>query len=407
MELYYPLVLDGATGTELQKRGYDGSVSAEAWVLEHPEVIHDLDDAYIKAGSDIVYSPTFGANPIKLEENGIFNQTADFNRRLVETAKEGISGRCLIAGDISPTGKFLAPLGDLAFEELVDLYTEQAKGLEAAGVDLYVIETIMTVPEARAALLAVRSVSDKPVLVSFTTDANGKTLTGTDATAALVIMQGMGVDAFGLNCSVGPDDMLTQIRRLREYATVPLAAKPNAGLPIVEDGKIVYKLTAEELAGFVPAFAEAGVMLFGGCCGTTPEHVKAIREALEGVPMVKPAPAAHLAGKVVCATEKQVFVLDPGIRVSEVLTCDAGLEDRIDEAMDGAAPVIAIEIKSRDDLDEFGACQYAINKPLCLVCEDADLLERALRLYQGRALYAGGLPDEALAPLARKYGLIY
>ena len=406
MELYYPLILDGATGTELQKRGYDGSIAAEEWVLSHPEAIHGLHQAYIEAGSDIVYAPTFGANPVKLEEHGIYNQTAEMNRRLVETDREGTGGKCLIAGDLSPMGKFLVPLGDLGFEEMVDFYREQVKGLEEGGVDLYVIETIMTVPEARAALLAVREASDKPVLVSFTSDENGRTMTGTDVQAALVILQEMGIDAFGLNCSTGPKEMLVQLRRLRDYAKVPLAAKPNAGLPVVEDGKTVYKLTAEELAGFVPSFAETGVMIFGGCCGTDPSHIRAISKALHGVPMVKPQPAERLRGRIVAATEKDVFELDPEIRVSRVLDCDRDLEDRIDEAMEDPSPVVAIRIGSAADLDEFAVCQYAIRKPLCLVCEDAKLLERALRLYQGRAIYAGDLPDDALLPLARKYGLI-
>ncbi|MBR4090584.1 MAG: homocysteine S-methyltransferase family protein, partial [Mogibacterium sp.] len=192
MELYFPLILDGANGTELQKRGYYGSKCTEAWVLEHPEVMKQLQKEYIEAGSDIVYAPTFGANRVKLEENGFFNMVKDFNKRLVEISKEAAAGKALVAGDIATSGKFLAPLGDISFSELYDMYHEQAEAMEEAGVDMFVIETIMTVPDARAALLAVKDVSDKPVLVSFTCDENGRTLTGSDVRAALVIMQGMG-----------------------------------------------------------------------------------------------------------------------------------------------------------------------------------------------------------------------
>ena len=215
MELYFPIILDGANGTELQKRGFDGSVCTETWVLEHPEVMQQIQIECVEAGSDVVYAPTFGANRVKLEENGIFNQVADYNKRLVAVSKEAVGGKALIAGDIATTGKFLAPVGDVTFDELYEIYYEQALALEEAGVDMYAIETIMTVPDARAALLAVRDVSDKPVIVSFTCDEKGRTLTGSDVLAALVIMQGMELDVFGLNCSTGPDEMVKQAERLR------------------------------------------------------------------------------------------------------------------------------------------------------------------------------------------------
>lgn len=404
MELYFPLVLDGANGTELQKRGYDGSMCAEAWVLEHPEVMKQLQREYVDAGSDIVYAPTFGANRVKLEENGIFNQVRSFNAELTCISRDATDGKALVAGDIATTGKFIAPLGDLTFDDLYDIYHEQAEALEEAGVDMFVIETIMTVPDARAAMLAVRDVSDKPVLVSFTCDENGRTLTGTDICAALVILQGMGADAFGMNCSTGPAEMLPQFRRLREFAEVPLAVKPNAGLPEVVEGRTVYGCSPEELAGYTGAFAEAGAAMFGGCCGTGPEHIRAIRESLAGFELRRPQP--EHTERIVCATEKDVFVLDPGMEAANVLKCDAGLEEAVRSENKNDSTVIAVSIDSEDDLDEFAAAQYAVRKPLCIVCEDAGLLDRALALYQGRAMYAGGLSTGALEPLVKKYGLI-
>ena len=231
MEIRFPLILDGATGTELQKRGYGGDVSAEQWTLEHPDVIVGIQRGYVAAGSQVLYTPTFGANRQKLEERSIFNQTADYNRRLAALSREAAGGKAWIAGDLAPTGLFLAPLGEASFEDLVDIYTEQAAGLEAAGVDLYVIETMMTLSDARAAVLAVRSVSDKPIFVSFTCDESGRSLSGTDVTAALTVLQGMGISAFGLNCSTGPEQMLVQLRRLREYARVPLIPTPVCPSP--------------------------------------------------------------------------------------------------------------------------------------------------------------------------------
>ena len=264
MELRFPLILDGATGTELQKRGYTGDVCAEQWTLDHPDAIIDIQRGYVAAGSQVVYTPTFGANRRKLEESGLFNCTADYNRRLAELSAQAVQGKALRAGDMSPTGAFLAPLGDVSFEELVDIYTEQAAGLERAGVDLFVIETMMTLSDARAAVLAVRSVSDKPIFVTFTCDENGRSVSGTDITAALVVLQGMGIDAFGLNCSAGPEQILLQLKRLREYARVPLIAKPNAGMPTIVNGKAVYDCTPEQFTALVPDMLASGVMIFGG-----------------------------------------------------------------------------------------------------------------------------------------------
>ena len=403
MELTFPLILDGATGTQLQKRGYTGEECAESWILKHPDAILEIQRGYVAAGSQVIYAPTFGANRVKLESHGLPGKVREYNLRLAALSKQAADGRAWVAGDIAPTGLFLYPLGETSFEELVDIYTEQAAALEEAGVDLFVIETMMTVAEARAALLAVKSVSRKPVFVSFTCDEHGRTLSGTDVTAALVILQGMGADAFGLNCSTGPKEMLVQLKRLREYATVPLIAKPNAGLPQVLDGETVYDCPPAEFAALAGEMAEAGVCIFGGCCGTDSGHVAAMAAAAREL---KPcAPAPEHGDLLPCATEKEVFFLDPAAEHGAVLPCDEQLEDALAEAQE-EAEMVAIAIQNTEELDNFADCQFMITKPLCIVCDDAGLLEEALRLYQGRALYEGSLSEEELLPLCRKYGLI-
>jgi len=404
MELHFPIILDGATGTQLQLRGYAGGISAEQWVLEHPEAIEDLHSKYIEAGSQVVYAPTFGANRVKLEESGVFNQVSEYNHRLVEIAKKNADGRALVAGDISSTGKILAPLGDTRFEELYEIYLEQAEALEDAGVDLFVIETMMSVPEARAALLAVKSVSSKPVFVSFTCNENGRTVMGTDPAAALVLFQRMGVDIFGLNCSTGPDQMLKQIRRLNRYAEVPLMAKPNAGLPQIVNGETVYDCPPDEFTALQDEFAAAGVGVFGGCCGTSPDHVRLIAEKAKHGPFVRPEP--DFGGKIAVPTEKDLYLLPPDLEIGRIYPCDDLLEDAFDEVDDSDDLIMTIEIKSEDELPDFEDVQFAIPRPLCILCNDAELLEKALRLYQGCAIYAGDLGDEELVPLSRKYGLI-
>jgi methionine synthase I (cobalamin-dependent) len=404
MEIRFPLILDGATGTQLQKRGYMGDMSAEQWVLENPESIIEIQKSYVEAGSNVLYSPSFGANRRKLEEHGIFNKTAEYNRRLAQLSQKAADGRAWVAGDISPTGMFLSPLGEASFEELVDIYTEQAAGLEEAGVDLFVIETMMTLSDARAAVLAVRSVSDKPIFVTFTCDENGRSLSGTDVAAALVVLQGMGISAFGLNCSAGPDQMLTQLQRLREFARVPLIAKPNAGMPQIVDGKTVYDCPPEEFAGYVQPMLEAGVAVFGGCCGTTAEHIAALRAALENAKFVRPAP--QHSDMLPASTEKNTACLPVDAKHGRVLEVSGNLEDDISDELDSAEAMIAIHLAGWDDIDAFADCQYMISKPLCIICDDADVLESALRVYQGRALYEGPLAEAELLPLCGKYGLI-
>ena len=294
-------------------------------------------------------------------------------------------------------------MGTASFAELLEVYTEQAAALENAGVDLFVIETMMTLAEARAALLAVKNVSSKPVFVSFTCDAQGRTLTGSDVMAALQVMQGMGADAFGLNCSVGPEEMLVQLQRLHEIARVPLIAKANAGIPEIVNGETVYDCPPERFTGCMEAMAQAGVSIFGGCCGTDSGHVAAMAAAAQTLEPCAPAP--EHGDLLPCATEKEVFFLDPAAEHGAVLPCDEQLEDALAEVQE-EEEMVAIAIQNTEELSAFADCQFMITKPLCIVCDDAGLLEEALRLYQGRALYEGGLSEEELLPMCRKYGLI-
>ena len=402
MNITFPLILDGAMGTQLYKAGLPRGTCPEQWILEHPEAALKIQRAYVKAGSQVIYAPTFGANSVMLESHGLFSKVEEYNLRLVELARTAADGKALVAGDISSLGAMLYPLGDRSFEEIYEICLEQAAALEKAGVDLYAVETMTNIAEARAAVLAIKAVSTKPIFVSFTCDENGRTMMGSDVCAALLILQGLGIDAFGLNCSTGPDKMLPQIRRLAKYACLPLLAKPNAGLPKTVDDSTVYTVDAAEFAAYVPALAEAGVNIFGACCGSDESFIYAIREKLNGLSMKEPSP--EVTDLLPCATEKEAFPLDSAVVCESIFACDDELEDNICELDEGE--VFGIEITSLADVAAFSDVQYAIRNPLCLVCDDAGLLEKALRAYQGRALYDGTLPEEELLPLAEKYGLI-
>ena len=257
--------------------------------------------------------------------------------------------------------------------------------MEEAGVDLYVVETMVCLSDARAAVLAIREVSDKPVFVSFTCAENGKTMMGIDIVAALVTMQGMGVDAFGLNCATGPEDMVTQLRRLSEYAQVPLIAKPNAGVPEVIEGKTVFNFTPEQFTACVDEMAALGVLIFGGCCGTTEEHIKALAEKVAAAKPVFPQPKNR--DRLTAATERKAFALPLDAVPGKNTAC--------------------VEIATAEELKKFEETWSEISDALCIKCEDAELLEKALRIFQGRALYEGGIDEAVLADLAEKYGLIY
>ncbi len=403
MNITFPLLLDGAMGTQLVRHGYISGTCPEQWSLEHPDEVLAIQRAYVDAGSQILYAPTFGANSACLEKYGLFNKVKDYNLALVALARQAAADKALVAGDISSIGAMLYPLGDASFEDMVSVYREQAEALEEAGVDLFVIETMTNLAEARAAVLAVKEVSRKPVFVSFSCSENGRTMTGTDVCAALLVMEGMGIDAFGLNCSTGPKEIAAQMRRLSELTVLPLIAKPNAGLPVTQNGKTVYTVSPEEFASFVPALAASGVSLFGACCGSDERFIAALKRALEQVSGARPPFPESEA--LPCATEREAFLLQPDSAVTVILPCDENLE----EALTDIEPeeLIGIEIASEEDLATFADCQYAVANPLCLLCEDVSILEKALRCYQGRALYEGSLSEEELLPLAQKYGLIF
>lgn len=404
-----PILLDGATGTQLQQRGMPQGVCTETWVLEHPDALLDLQRAYVEAGSQVLMAPTFGANRANLSHHGITGRTAELNKALVALSKQAAGGKALVAADLSPTGLFIPPFGETPFDELVDIYAEQAKACAEAGADLFVVETTMTMPEARAAVLAVKSVSDKPVWVTFTCDENGRTLSGTDVLAALIVMQGLGVSAFGLNCSSGPEAMLEQLERLTPYAAVPLIAKPNAGLPQTENGRMVYRCPPEEFVGYVDKMAAAGVRIFGGCCGTTPEHIAALKQAVARVDF-SPFKAPERDPDVIpCASEKEARFITPDVDVGEPIECTPDLmEDILDAEEESPQGALKIAVLEQDDLDIFAENQYVVKDALCIYSDVPELLEGALRAYQGRAFWdgTGELEPEFLQKMAQKYGLI-
>ena len=255
------LILDGATGTELQKKGLPSGVCPEIWCLENPALLADVHASYVSAGAQVVYTCTFGANRFKLGQFGVKKDVYAVNRELALLARKACGKKALVAGDIGPTGLFIEPFGPLAFEEAVAAFKEQARGLIDGGCDMIVIETMIDIQEARAALVAVKELADIFTLVSMTYEPDGHTLGGTPPAAALVTLQSLGANAVGCNCSAGPEQMVDFIAAMRPYTTVPLLAKPNAGMPRLEGDRTVFDMDAPTFAAFAKKLAAAGAAL--------------------------------------------------------------------------------------------------------------------------------------------------
>ena len=278
------ILLDGATGSNLMAAGMPKGICTEEWVLAHKDVIQDLQRAYIEAGSNIIYAPTFGGNRVNLTMHHLEGQIEEINRKLVSYSREvadAASHKVYVAADITTSGKMMAPAGEMTYETAYEMYQEQIRILADAGVDLIVAETMINIEETLAAVDAASTVCDLPIMCTMTVDADGSIFSGGNAIEAAVSLEAAGADAVGVNCSVGPDQLVSVIRNIKENVSIPVIAKPNAGMPFIDDkGNAVYSMKAPEFAKHVLALIDAGASIVGGCCGTTPEYIAEVAKHL-------------------------------------------------------------------------------------------------------------------------------
>jgi 5-methyltetrahydrofolate--homocysteine methyltransferase len=279
------LLVDGAMGTMLFEAGLDSGDSPQAWNIAHPERVKAVHRAYLDAGSQVVLSNTFGSNRFRLGRHGLQTQVFELNRAgaaLLRAEVDNAGGGALAAGDIGPSGELLAPLGALKYAEAVDAFAEQAGALLAGGVDLIWIETMSALQEIQAAIEGVRRISaDVPIVVTMTFEKHGRTMMGVTPAQAAKSLSDCGVSALGGNCGTGPEELLTVIRTLRGLVpAVPLVFKPNAGVPELVDGKTRYNATAASMAQSALTAVSAGARIIGACCGSTPAHIRAMRDEL-------------------------------------------------------------------------------------------------------------------------------
>ena len=418
------VILDGGMGTLLQAQGLGAGEAPEKWNLTHPDAITAIHRAYFEAGSHVVSTNTFGANPLKysVEELETIVAAAVANAR---AAQVGIAHPTYVALDIGPSGKLLRPLGNLDFEDAVAAFAAVVKLGVKYGVDAILIETFNDCYETKAAILAAKENSDLPILVSNAYGADGKLMTGATPAAMVALCEGLGVDAIGANCSLGPRQLVGVVEELLKNASVPVLLKPNAGLPRVEDGKTVFDVTAADFAETIAELVQAGVRVVGGCCGTTPDYIRALSEsvgALTPTPLTEKgrtvissythavdfADAPLLIGERINPTGKKRFkqaliegdmdyIVNEGIAQQEkgvhILDVNVGLPD-IDE------PTLLCEAVQR--------LQAVIDLPLQIDTADPVAMETALRRYNGKALVnsVNGKREsmEAVFPLVKKYG---
>ena len=432
------IYLDGATGSNLVKAGMPSGVCPESWILENRDVLVNLQRQYVQAGTDILYAPTFTANRVKLAEYGIADRQSAMIRELVALSKEAASTAgdrtVLVAGDLTMTGEQLKPMGNMELEELIDIYKEQIRELEAAGADLLVVETMMSLGEARAALIAAKEVCGLPVMVTMTFEPDGRTLYGTDAKSAAIVLESLGACAVGVNCSTGPAAMRKIIEDMAGVTKdIPIIAKPNAGLPFLdEEGHTCYNMTAAEFVEEMKRLTAAGATILGGCCGTTPEFIRGLRDTFGK--KVDVSVERRKEGIRYLTSERQTvsFGLDDGfIIVGERINPTGkkllqaqlreGCMDKVlqfaEEQESGGARILDVNM-GMSGIDEKAMMLRAIeevsgvtNLPLSLDSSHVDVLEAALRHYPGRALVNSVSMEkeklEKLLPIVKKYGAMF
>ncbi|MCI9149914.1 MAG: dihydropteroate synthase [Lachnospiraceae bacterium] len=424
------ILLDGATGTNLQRKGMPAGVCPELWILEHPKALLELQQGYREAGSRILYAPTFSGNRVKLREYGLEGRLPEINRRLTALTRQAAGEYCYVAGNLTMTGASLAPVGDMDFEELVDIYKEQVQAIAAVGADLFVVETMMSVQECRAAVLAVKETTELPVFVTITLEENGRTLYGSDPVTALVTLQALGADAFGINCSAGPDALLSIFQELGEYARIPLIAKPNAGLPRLVEGRTVFDMPKEEFAAHMKALVEAGASIIGGCCGTDPSYIAELSKAVSGG---RPAVRQPGRAKRILTSERgrcEIGLEGPFLMVGERInpTGKKKLQEQLragdltlvgemarEQAAQGAA-LLDINV-GMGGIDEKAMMEAVVDEvaslvelPLCIDSSSPQVVEAALRRYPGRALVNSVSCEQVklqLLPVVKKYGAMF
>lgn len=422
------LVFDGAMGTLLQAAGLPPGLCPDAWCLQNPDAVAEAHRRYVNAGAQVIETNTFGASPIRLSHYGLAGKVKDINVAAVRLARQAAGGRAQVAASIGPLGVLMEPLGDFTFDEAYEQFAVQVKALASAGPDFIIIETVADLNEMRAAILACKDFApDIKLIAQMTVESLGRSYTGTDPETAALVMQSLGADVVGLNCSVGPDILVGAIDRMAKVAEVPLSVMPNAGMPRLVKGQTTYPMGPEEFASYAPRLVEAGASVVGGCCGTTPEHIRLVASAVSGMesPGVRGEKRLGLASRTrFLIFHDPVLPVIIGERINPT-----GRKALSQDIKEGAFQLVKQEARKQVGagarvldvnvgvplIDEpsameraVRAVQEAVSVPVAVDSTSPEAIEAGLRAFVGTALINSVTAEKAKAqkvlPLAARYG---
>ncbi len=424
-------IFDGAMGTMLHNAGLPTGACPELWNIEQPSAITAIHKSYVDSGADIIETNTFGANRIKLTHYGLQDKVSALNIAAVKAARAACNPQTKVAGSVGPTGKLIAPLGDLTFDYAYEVFFEQISALDQANVDLIIIETIIDIQEMRAALLAAKAATKKPVICQMSFEEDGRTVTGTDPATAAIILEAMGADIIGANCSLGPSQLLTIVEKISKVVSCPISIQPNAGMPKLVNHKTVFPMTPEEMGVWAKRLAKAGASYIGGCCGTTPMHIKAMKEALTTISIpILSKPKCLTKNTALTSRSKTIYIGagQPTAIIGERIN-PTGRKQLAADIRDGKFMSVKKEALAQlragahildvnmgvPGIDQAVAMKHVIEElsmlvdaPLVIDTTDPAALEAGLKAYPGRALInsVSAEPErlETFLPLAKKYG---
>ncbi len=421
------VILDGAMGTMLQERGLRPGECPELFGLEHPEVLEEIHGLYVEAGADIIQTNTFGANRFKLAEYGLQDRVAEVNKAAVRVAKKVAGSKALVAIDIGPTGRLLRPAGDATFDELYEAFREQVLAGAEAGADVVSIETMTDLGELRAAVIAARENTDLPILAHLTFEPNKRTLMGTTPGGAALALEALGVTALGANCSGGPEELLGVIEEMARVTQAFLSVEPNAGLPRLEGEKVIFPESPESMARHALRLREGGANIIGGCCGTTPAHIRAMAEALRGL---CPVPKESKKIRALVSRTRYVIIAKDapinfiGERINPTARKKLGQDiaqgsmamvaEEARKQVEAGASIIDVNV-GVPGIDEswameraVSAVQNAVDVPVSIDSANPEAIEAGLKAFVGRPLINSTTGEQKvldrILPLAKKYG---
>ena len=421
-------IFDGAMGTMLQEGGLKPGGCPELMNLEQPDVVQKIHEAYIEAGATMIETNTFGASALKLDHYGLEDRVKEINEAAVKIAHEASKGRAKIVGSLGPTGRFIVPLGDLEFEDAYQSFYEQAKTLADAGADYLLFETCIDIQEMRAGLLAAKDATSLPIICQLSYSEDGRTVTGTDPQTAAITLEALGADIIGVNCSLGPKELVPIVKTLAENCSVPISVLPNAGMPRLENGRTIFPMGPEEFASWGAKLVAAGATYLGGCCGTTPAHIKALAAAVKDLPLTeRKSPDNRLR----LTSRSKTVIIDKDLATTLIgeRINPTGRKKLAEEIKNGS--LFSVKREAIDQvragarlldvnmgvggIDQVKAMHDAIREvsqitdaPLAIDTSDTKTLEAGLRAYPGRALINSVSAEkeriEEFLPLAKKYG---